>query len=256
MKQYPSIEPIEEWTRKFVCSDKFTTIQKECEKISLELYNKIKKKKFNCIVNNKYLNYKQNIAGYDETPRELAIVCKQLNLDSFRILEYIDRYGPQPIYDIGCGMNLFGNFYNVKGLDIVIPNQDQFHKLVPKFDLQFSESNSNSFPSCIAINSLHFVSIDKMSSMIKFFNNVITEDGLGYITFNMKMVIEKTDPNIVQQLNLRDPLSLKTYVNNIINNINLDVIEYQNFIDDTLLSYHDGIDGSVRLLFVKRNNIC
>lgn len=186
-----------------------------------------------------YYNMEEDISTYQQlTPREQLFLNKSVTLDSFRILEFFDKFAEKPIYDIGCGMNLFKNFYNVIGID---PNNVMADKK-DIFDDDFVKNHQNCFPSAIAINSLHFITIDDAQHRINQFASTIKKQGYGYITFNARMFFLEDDFSI-------DHKQLKDFFDNIIKKIDLCIIDYDFLVTDAETSFSNPYDGNIRILF-------
>jgi hypothetical protein len=248
---YPKLQSKAEWFEKFQTTQKYKEIVSFVKDYVVEFSRAVKDLEPTINLNDQNVS---NNTGLSHTPRERFIASKILVLDSFRILEYMNKHGAQPIYDIGCGMNLFSNFYDVVGMDVVSPGNSMsssHYKYIEPFGEDFIKKYENTFPCAIAINSLHFIPVHDIVDRIHDFAKVLKEEGLGYITFNLEMLFSHTNPKFLFENELYIPATAKKYINKQINKLDLNVIDYENKIGTMLFSNYDSTDGTLRILFAK-----
>lgn len=248
---YPELKQKHEWFEEFRTTQRYRDVVKFVADYSNNYFNVTKDLSVVKNLDNTFFDTQKH---FSPTPREHNLIYKLLVLDSFRIFDYIETHGSQPIYDIGCGINIFANFYNVVGLEIRAPSEciglNHYTHIRP-FDKAFAKQHTDEFPSAVAINSLHFISVDKLSERIYDFASVIKPGGIGYITFNLEMVYENTSTEFLMKNELYYPSKAKQYLDDMVNNLELDIIHYENTIKDKLFSMYDSVDGTIRILFAK-----
>lgn len=251
--KYPKLQNKQEWFQEFQKTEKYREIILFVNNYSNSYYHQsIADNPVKIQLDDKTVDEKA-VEFY--TPRNYNISRKILNIDSFRILEYINKHGSKPIYDIGCGMNFFSNFYDVVGMEPTDPSlsiQTIPYIYSEKFNSLFADKHENAFPSAIAINSIHFIPIFDVGKRILDFSRVIKPGGLGYATFNVEVLYKHTDDEFLKLNNLFDATSLKNYLNSLIFSTNLNIIDYEEKItEQPPLVKYDRIDGTIRVLFAK-----
>lgn len=249
---YTELKQKHEWFEEFRTTQRYKDVVKFVEDYSNNYLNTTKTLSVVPNLDNNFFATKKH---FSPTPREHNLIYKILVLDAFRIYDYLEENGLLPIYDIGCGMNMFANFYDVVGLDIVHPvdclNLNHYIRMKP-FDQAFASEYANQFPSAVAINSLHFIPANKISDRIYDFASVIKPGGIGYITFNLEMVYNNTNTEFLMNNELFYPAKAKQYLDGIVSSLDLNIIHYENTIVDRLFSLFDSIDGTARILFAKQ----
>lgn len=249
---YTELKQKHEWFEEFRTTQRYKDVVKFVEDYSNNYFNTTKNLS---VVPNLDNNFFATRKHFSPTPREHNLIYKILVLDAFRIYDYLEENGLLPIYDIGCGMNMFANFYDVVGLDIVHPVDClnlNYYKHMKPFDQAFASEYANQFPSAVAINSLHFIPANKISDRIYDFASVIKPGGIGYITFNLEMVYNNTNTEFLMNNELFYPAKAKQYLDGIVSSLDLNIIHYENTIVDRLFSLFDSIDGTARILFAKQ----
>ena len=174
------------------------------------------------------------------TPREIQIKKhKTVSLVPFYYIDYILKNSTSDkIFDIGCGCNFFKNFYNVTGYD-----QTNEADVKCLFDEEFVEQNKNKLDNAIAINSLHFININRLCQRIQDFYSVVVPDGYGYISLNMQRLLTRTPEADINWA--------FDFVKEQIENTGIDFISV--YVDNTTVDEY--IDGNIRLLFKKEKNL-
>lgn len=181
---------------------------------------------------------------YDQTWRSFSMV-------PFYYLKWLDEINPDQILDIGCGSNYFKIFYpNIYGVDL--PPWGQNLDEHAHFNKSYSEKNKDRWSCAFSINSLHFVSIDKVADRIYQFANVIKPQGRGFITFNLARVIENTfdKSKLVDLFGTESPnlQQISDHIDQIIKNLSLNLLCIDNIITQC---YDEGLNGNLRLVFEK-----
>ena len=194
-------------------------------------------------------NFKKHIYGY--TSREMYMHQGRLTLSSFYMVDYLVKNTKEyPIIDIGCGMNLFKSVYPIIGLD-----NDPRADIQGLFDEKFMKDHWEEFPAAIAINSLHFISLNQIQYRIKQFSNIIQPNGLGYITMNTQRLIDRTnqvDPQFIISKKLDCILNLRKYVFGKVYSIcdTLELLYYEDTVDEIADDY---MDGNIKIIFRKKH---
>lgn len=190
----------------------------------------------------RWMTTRYSPVDYDAQPRDTVLTLRVAPF--FYILKLLEQ-NPKQIADIGCGSNFFKNFIpEIHGIDPVEnPNVDQ----VDYFDEDFSIGHTNKFDCAMAINSLHFISLTDITKQLNNFSNIIKPGGRGFITFNVKRMIEVTKPS---ELIPNEQLSshIKQQVDLALSN----VLAY----DDYIFQQPDVVDdfylnGHIRIVFEK-----
>ena len=180
------------------------------------------------------------------TPRENWLHRGFIPLDSFFMIDYmVKRTNVFPIIDIGCGMNLFKHFFDVIGLD-KLPTAD----IDGYFDEDYVKDNKNKYGGAMAINSLHFIPIYEVKNSIKWLADVIKPGGYGYVTYNVRRLIEHTDQRFIELHALDQSHKISNYLFSSISNIGSD-IEILYYLDKITEIPSETIDGNLRILFRK-----
>jgi hypothetical protein len=181
------------------------------------------------------------------TPRE-AKLKKIFHANTFFYLEKLFEQSPVNALDVGCGQNLWKQFWSqITGID-ADPRQSHadYHDF---FDKDFSDSNFQKFDCAMAINSLHFVSLDMLSANFERFCNILMPGGHGYITFCSGILRQNTDGNTFKDIfgssNPNQTL-LSFYLHNMIKKSGVEIITLDNFMEQC---NQDSIDGNFRVLF-------
>lgn len=176
------------------------------------------------------------------SPREREYALGRVDAQPFYILDNIAALTDQPIYDIGCGMNIFKGFYNVTGIDWLHPNAD----LNLYVDDQYMLEHASSLENAISINSMHFCNVSGLSNIMVRFFNMIKPGGYGYMAIDSYQIVlytqmsENIDESVIID-NIRD------IFNNITNgNPDLGEVMYFKDLIDTLPD--ESVNGNMRIL--------
>lgn len=173
------------------------------------------------------------------TPREHTLT---LNVMPFFYIQMLQEKNPQTIADIGCGINFYKNFIpEIIGIDPVEnSNVDQ----VDFFDDDFSRGHANKFDCAMAINSIHFISINDISKQLKSFSNIIKPGGRGFVTLNIERMIELTD----KQDMIADE-DLSSYTKQQVDQALPNVLAYDDYIKESNCNCY--MNGNIRMVFEK-----
>jgi len=173
------------------------------------------------------------------TPREHTLT---LNVVPFFYIEMLKEKNPRILADIGCGINFYKNFIpEIYGVDpIEHPDVDQ----VDFFDEDFSLGHTNNYDCAMAINSIHFISLTDVGNQLKNFANIIKPGGRGFVTLNVKRMIEMT--------NEKDMIAdeeLSSYIKQQVDQALKNVLAYDDYINESNLNCP--MNGNIRIVFEK-----
>lgn len=177
------------------------------------------------------------------TPRESELALGNLDIQPFYILDYISSQTDGVIYDVGCGMNIFKQFYNVIGIDWDHPNAD----LHIAFDRGLAARNWQKIDAAVSICAIHFYHIDKLMDTVLDFFNMIKPGGLGYLAINVRKIMDNTP-----ELHPREVVERVRSCFKEITSRQRDLGEVIYFEDLIDLFPSDGMNGNVRIL-IRRN---
>ena len=184
------------------------------------------------------------------TPRELSFLRSgnfSESLPSFYMVDYIVKNTKEyPIIDIGCGMNIFKQLFPIIGLDTIDSRAD----ILGYFTDEFVLKNLLKFSAAISINSLHFVSIDKLADRIIEFSQIIRKNGLGYFTINSCISASVENSKFIVDNNISNNTSMLDLIFNQILQIEpyLELLYYE----DLWFCINAGINGDIRIIFRKK----
>lgn len=162
------------------------------------------------------------------TPRE--VLANRVAMGTtFYYLEKL--MGSSPVHDIGPGSNFFGRYYPQ-----IIPEEIWF-------DRAFARNNPERYPNLMAINSLHFIPIERFKDRIDDVVATVQPGGKIFLTFNLDCMIQDNGWYGQKELALE---YIRAQLDDVkdVEWIVIDIIEDSD-------NCEDGIDGSVRLLFQK-----
>lgn len=183
------------------------------------------------------------------TPRQNCLT-KTFTVAPLYYLEFLLRQNPKRIADIGCGANFFKRLIpNIWGIDAEQDNTlaDQ----IDFFDADFSRNHTEEFDCAFALNSLHYVPIDRAQDQILRFANIVKPGGRGFIALNVYWFVENTpEEDLLELFETIQPTlkQLANYFDNIIRNLDLNFIVVDNLIEQC---YHEAMNGNIRLVFEK-----
>lgn len=231
----------EKWLEEFLASDRLNLISREIEKIHYDT---------------QVFFSGEQVIGTDTmiTVREIEFAMRRIDLQPFFILDYISKNTNSTIYDIGCGANFFKRFYNIVGIDPVHPKADIRDIFDDDYALYHKEDHDN----VIAINSIHFCSIDLIEKQLNNFFNLAKKDGFAYAGLNFQRIKEHTlrktyatDDETKKWHHLVNDLDLAvTFINDIVNRINHDLLYFYEKVKET--NDGDFINGNINILIKRK----
>jgi hypothetical protein len=182
------------------------------------------------------------------TPREYYYYPR-LTVCSLYYIDYLNEIKPQQIIDIGCGMNVWKQFYpNIYGIDAAHPNAD--HMAI--FDDNYSQINTNAIEAAFTIGGLTFTSLINLQRQMLSFINIIALGGRGYMSFNLgRMLTHYTNKDDYQKIFDKTSPSteeISMYCDSIITKLPVKLLVVDNLI---LERYNDYMDGNLRIVFEK-----
>ena len=167
------------------------------------------------------------------------------------IFYYIDQLydnNPQSIIDVGCGECIWKRWFpNIIGFDPT-PSSYANHDFIDYFDEEFSSGHKDNYDSGMALNSIHFVSWDKIGKQIDLAMNMIKPNGRFLFTFNFDCFDDNTIPK-------REATSLATKIermDSIIKSLpyQINLLDYPSLhgINEDQVNLYAGINGHVRII--------
>lgn len=113
---------------------------------------------------------------------------------------YIDllyENNPSCIYDIGCGINWFKQFYpNIYGIGGEIEGRGEYFGDERGRWGEGLESKLTNIEAMFAMLSLHFRSVDKIRTLIEEVISTLAINGRAYLSFNSRQIIKFTNKKI------------------------------------------------------------
>ena len=146
----------------------------------------------------------------------------------FVYLQLLLEKNPTNIADIGCGLNFVKKYIpGVIGFDST-PEAD-YQEF---FDDKFIDKHRHEFDCAFAVNSVHFIPLEKFKDRIIKFSKIVKPGGRGFLTFNLarmanrkeykNFIIEKHSEYIDQEVELLKTfpgIKILVYDNMIIQNV-------------------------------------
>jgi hypothetical protein len=134
-------------------------------------------------------NYANSISYF--TPRQVAW-SKIATMSSFYYINYLYEFNPSIVYDIGCGVNWFKQWYpNIHGIGEEQSVDFNFGDEQGRWDGNLI-NKLNNVQAMFAINSLHFRSVDSIPIVIEQVISVLAKKGRAYLAFNTAIIIKKS----------------------------------------------------------------
>ena len=132
-------------------------------------------------------NYANSISYF--TPRQVAW-SKIANMTSFYYINYLYELNPSIVYDIGCGVNWFKQWYpNIHGIGEEQSVDLNFGDEQGKWDHNLI-NKLNNVQAMFAINSLHFRHVASIPKVIEQVISVLAKKGRAYLAFNTGLIIK------------------------------------------------------------------
>ena len=142
-------------------------------------------------------NYIQSVAHF--TPRQKSW-SKIATMVSFYYINYLYELNPSIVYDIGCGVNWFKQWYpNIHGIGEEQSVDFNFGDEQGKWDDNLI-NKLNNVQAMFAINSLHFRHVGNLPKVIEQVISVLAKKGRAYLAFNTAVIIEESKvPNLTTE---------------------------------------------------------
>ena len=161
----------------------------------------------------------------------------------FYYLGLIQENNPEVIADVGCGGNLIKKYIpNVVGFD-----KTQFADHYEWFDGKFIDNHYQEFSSAFSVNAIHFVSLIEFANRINDFGKIIKPTGLGFVTFNLLRMIERTQPHEFAKIfDLSRPVTsrdYRLYIENQLKNIKYNLLLVDIMFEDQLKKKYELFRG-------------
>jgi hypothetical protein len=173
------------------------------------------------------------------TPR-FGLGSSAFSATPFYYLNYLIKYNPEKIYDLGCGWNIFKKYIpNLIGVGAELPDSDNYYGDVHDFvDEAFVRGHQNYFDSVFSINALHFRPLRELRQTILEFASMIAPRGRGFLALNIQRMIE---------LDSSEYNDYEYYVRSELSNMNF---TYEVF-DVNLSTMDSWMDGNIRMVIYK-----
>ena len=162
-------------------------------------------------------------------------------------LEFLIEKNPQVIADVGCGENLFKKYLpNIVGFD-----KTPWADVQEWFDDDFVLNHTDEFDCAFAINALHFISLVEVKNQINKFGKILKKGGRGFVTLNLKRLLENTEPHEYHKLfDLNKKLTLDDYRNYLtkeLTSTDYKILVLDLVFDEVLID--DWFNGNIRIVF-------
>jgi len=159
----------------------------------------------------------------------------------FWFLDQIAKANKNPIYDLGCGWNLYARYYdNVVGISGEQPDHplyfgDEHGFVTPEYIV----GNVDRFNNIITQNALHYISIEKLLPQIAGIMSMCKIHGYVFIEFNVCHMLNKSNINDAKDFKdiaklIRTKLEFLKYAHNLISFELIDDKIHKNFQEGTL----------------------
>ena len=189
------------------------------------------------------------------TPREKYALTQPTYFSAvpFYYFQYLDHATASPIYDLGCGANLFKKYIpNIVGIGAEDPTGNFFHGDQHGIvDESFYSSHQNFFDRVFSINALHFCALSNLTNVIRKFASMIKPEGKGFLALNVARLIEHDSR--FGQIHTRDgfrtgdSIDLDSVEHEVRTMIGATDLSYE--VIDVDFSYYDNwMDGNIRLV--------
>lgn len=182
------------------------------------------------------------------TPRQ-RVGTKLFPMSSWYYIQYLTKKNPEKIYDFGCGWNIHKKYLpKIVG---VSPDENPLYYFGDErdyFDKDFVEYHKDEYESAMAICSLNYNPISEIKEVIELFISVIKPGGRGYIALDLKAMMDREDPDMLDRIfgtdNPIDP-EIEDYVRAKLDNLPCKVLVF----DLDCPEIKDDLDGHLRIVF-------
>jgi hypothetical protein len=156
------------------------------------------------------------------------------------------------VHDIGCGWNIFKNYYhNIVGIGEEMPgSQYYFADHYGVVTDEFVFSHQNYFDCFFSINALHFRPLTEIRYMIEECISMLKPGASAFVTCNSTVLVSYDTPENIQAVfdtTYPDSQSIEDYIRQQLKHIDV----CWHIVDIDLTEDNDGLDGNIRLLFVR-----
>jgi len=218
---------IDEFKKKFICTETYQKIISD----------------YDCVVFEK--NWKNPRCV---TPRQFVAQRQPSYFSAvpFYYLDFLLEKNPKKIYDIGCGWNIFKKYIpNIIGIGAEDPKSGDFYGDIHDYvDDDFISHHQNYFESMFSINSLHFVPLTNLKTVVLNFYSMLTTGGTGWLALNVKCMRDR-DLIKFEKSSIED---LDSYIRNEIYNIGIEYL----VVDIDLSVIDEFMNGNIRLIMQKK----
>jgi len=182
------------------------------------------------------------------TPRELYFYPR-FTVCSLYYIDYLAEIDPDKIVDIGCGMNIWKEFYpNLIGIDLEHPAAD----ILEKFDDEFVERHIEEYQCAMTMGAIIFVSFASIEHQMLQFIRTIKPGGRGFMSFNVAHMITHytSKADFVSILGKEYPTTeeISNYCDEVVQRLPIKLLVVDNLITER---YNEYMDGNLRIVFEK-----
>lgn len=153
----------------------------------------------------------------------------------------------QPIYDIGCGWNMYSKYYkNIIGIGGENPDSEFFYGDVHgHVDASYAAAHYESFNNIITMNAMHFRPLEELNSVIQMLLSMLQPGGYLFLMLNVSMLSTYSR----QQLGIEHTaLDITNVIRQTMFNYKTNIISFQLEEDNIEKNMSD---GTLRVLFKK-----
>lgn len=181
------------------------------------------------------------------TPRELYYYPR-FTVNSLYYIDFLAEKNPDKIIDIGCGMNVWKQFYpNIVGIDYEHPKAD----IIEKWDDDFVERHEEEYECAMSMGCVMFTSFAKVEDQFHQFIRTIKHGGRGFLSINVARSIahytEKQDMFDLLGKERPSTKEVSDYCDQMIENLpGVKLLVVDNVIEER---YNEYIDGNLRIVF-------
>jgi len=144
------------------------------------------------------------------TPRQrVATIATQTWFSAipFYYIEWLQEINPEKIYDLGCGWNIFKNYYpNIIGVGPDDLDETSFADIHDFVDDDYILGHQEYFESVYSICALHFIPLSDIRKRVLDFASMIKHGGRGWLSLNAARMVER-DPEFKD----KDTLFIEQY---------------------------------------------
>ena len=182
------------------------------------------------------------------TPRELYFYPR-FTVNSLYYIDLLAEKNPETFVDIGCGMNIWKEFYpNLVGIDLEQPKAD----FLEKWDDDFVERHKEEYDCAMTMGAIIFVSFVSIEHQMNQFIRTIKPGGRGFMSFNVaRMLAHYTKKEELLDLLGKERPSTKEisdYCDEVVKRLPVKLLVVDNVIEER---YNEYMDGNLRIVFEK-----